>query len=319
MTILTAADKKILHFMEQDLNWSDMGTKESRVTLLKLANELGVEDVPESPSDIDEDVFDYIKDSIFAMGDGILDEQVDDVAATKVAEGEENTMEQNITEEATMGQKAKEFAGAAQEKIEDAAKYIMDNVPAVKESVKNVASMDNDTLAAWLKYNAHKFYNTIKNKLEENKEQMEEFSDFAPGVKNDIAKHESILKTFANIMDDENKNGWGKFKSIVSALVKWIVRILIKAAQIALKIAVVIVVGAIKIGAVMIDTGFNVFGVTNKEVLTPAYKAAKKAHRAHKAKKAAKYKEELRAAQAAALHEADLDDYIDDYADEDEE
>jgi hypothetical protein len=130
-------------------------------------------------------------------------------------------------EEMEMRQKAKEFAEAAQEKVQDAASYIMDTVPVVRETVKNVASMKTPDLEKFLKNNAIKLYDTIKEKLTENIQQLDGVKSFIPGVKKDIDKHESILQTFSEIIDEENKNGWGKSKAIVVELKIWIVKMLL--------------------------------------------------------------------------------------------
>lgn len=204
------------------------------------------------------------------------------VAATKQVAEEGGSVMKEVTEN------AKEFAEAAQVKVEEAAKYTINAISSVKTIIKDVASMKTDELEVYLKDNAQSLWEKIKVQIEERRNDLNESKVFFPELDKKSKKFDNILNTFSEILDEDELNGWGKFKEIVKELIKWIVRIFLKIGQILLKIAVTVVIGAVKIAAVTIDTTFGVAGILHKEVVKPTVKSAKSAYANHKERKAEK-------------------------------
>lgn len=193
-------------------------------------------------------------------------------------------------EELTMGEKAKAFAEGAKEKLTDGFKFVTENVDVAADEVKKMANMSDKQLEEHLKTNGKaildKIVDAVKGFANTSRENERRFSGF--GFKQDADKADSIIELIKAVLDEEELSGWGKFKAIVKELVKWLLRLLLKVGAIVLKIALTLVVGAIKIGATTLVTAGRAIGVVNKEVVKPTVKAGKTAWNNHKERKATK-------------------------------
>lgn len=184
--------------------------------------------------------------------------------------------------EPEVADKAKDFAENAKDKVEDAAKYIYDKFPSMRAQFKKLANMSTAELQAYLKKNADDLMAKIKKALKDNKSTLGQVKSVLPGADSEIKHIDNILITFQDIMDDDQTKGWGKIKAIVKALVMWILHIILKVIAVLLKVAVIALVGTVKVGAVLIDSLFSICGVTVSGV-----KSAAKHGKALKQKKAA--------------------------------
>lgn len=202
---------------------------------------------------------------------------------------EDDTM-RNVNEEVTMGEKAKAFAEGAKEKLTDGFKFVTENVDVAADEVKKMANMSDKQLEEHLKTNGKaildKIVDAVKGFANTSRENERRFSGF--GFKQDADKADSIIELIKAVLDEEELSGWGKFKAIVKELVKWLLRLLLKVGAIVLKIALTLVVGAIKIGATTLVTAGRAIGVVNKEVVKPTVKAGKTVWNNHKERKATK-------------------------------
>lgn len=325
MRDLTVTEQTIVDFSDnnKELTWAEIEyNKDKRIEFYRICKIADV-DAPEYASDMDEEFFNYAKETLLFMGDGVIEgileeEEIEaqrvrdletinnnnEVAATEVAEGDNMKTSNNNK----VSENAKAFAEAAQEKVESAAKYTINAVSSVKDIVKDVASKNTDDLEDYLKDNAQSLWETIKDKITERRDRLNEMKEDFPEVGEKAKKLDNILNTFSEILDDDELNGWGKFKEIVKELIKWIVRIFFKVGAILLKIAVTILVGTIKIGAVAIDTTFGVAGILHKDVVKPTVKSAKSAYNNHKERKAEK--------KAMEVDFDEYDDMVEETADE---
>lgn len=194
------------------------------------------------------------------------------------------------TVEVTMGEKAKAFAEGAKEKLSDGFKFVTENVDVAADEVKKMANMKDNELEKYLKENGKsildKIINAVKGFANNSRENERKFPGF--GFKQDADKADNIIELIKEVLDEEELNGWGKFKAIVKELIKWLLRLLLKVGAIVLKIALTLTVGAIKIGATALVTAGKALGVVNKEVVKPTIKAGKTAWNNHKERKATK-------------------------------
>lgn len=321
MRDLTQNEQMIIGFADKykDLQWTEIEfVKDKRIEFYRICKTADVDELPEYQSDMTEEFFNHAKEALLFMADSIIEAILEEeemashvevastettnnnnFVATEVAEGEDN-MKTTTTNSNKVSENAKAFAEAAQEKVESAAKYAINTVSSVKDVVKDVASMKTDDLEDYLKDNAQSLWETIKEKISTHRDKLNRMKDIIPEAEEEARRFDNILNTFSEILDDEELNGWGKFKEIVKALVKWIVRIFLKVGAILLKIAVTIVVGTVKIGAVAIDTTFGVVGIVGRDIVKPTFDSAKTAYDNHKVRKAEK-----------KAMEEDFDDYDD--------
>lgn len=212
---------------------------------------------------------------------------------------EENMMnETNNTaatvEEVTMGEKAKAFAEASKEKLTEGFEYIVNNVSEVKEEVVKMANMPSDKLEDYLKDSGKDVLNNIINAVKKYSKSMKDSADFFPSLKADAVKADNIIDLIKDVLDEEELNGWGKFKAIVKAVALWLVKLLLKVGAFILKLAFTLVVGAVKIGATALVTTGKALDIVNKDVIKPVIKTGKKAFKSAKKK--------------LAKDDADLDD-----------
>lgn len=192
------------------------------------------------------------------------------------------------TVEVTMGEKAKAFAEGAKEKLSDGFKFVTENVDVAADEVKKMANMKDNELEKYLKENGKSILDKIVNAVKKYSGKMKDASEFFPNLKNRADKADNIVELIKEVLDEEELNGWGKFKAIVKELIKWLLRLLLKVGAIVLKIAFTLVVGTVKIGATTLVTAGKALGVVNKEVVKPTVKAGKTAWNNHKERKAAK-------------------------------
>ena len=200
------------------------------------------------------------------------------------------------TTETTMGEKAKNFAENAKEKLTEGFKFVTENIDTAADEVKKMANMNDVQLENYLKDNGKdildKIVNSVKKYCGDLKKVSERHPDKADKFTAKINKSNNIVKLIKDVIDEEGLSGWGKFKSIVKEIVSWLLRLFLKVGAIVLKLAFTVVVGTIKIGATAIVTTGRAVGVLNKEVIKPTIKAGKKAWDTHKANMAAKKLEE---------------------------
>lgn len=206
------------------------------------------------------------------------------------------------TEEVTMGEKAKEFAENAKEKLADGFKFVTENVDVAADEVKKMANMNDTQLEEYLKDNGKDILDKIVNAVKKFSGKMKDNSDIFPYLKKDAEKADNIVELIKAVLDEEELSGWGKFKAIVKELVRWLLRLLLKVGAIVLKIALTLVVGTIKIGATALVTAGKAVGIVNKDIVKPVTKSAKKAWTNHKVK--------VEKAKAEAEAEKS-DDYVD--------
>lgn len=195
-------------------------------------------------------------------------------------------------EEVTMGQKAAAFAEGSKEKLAKGFKFIVENVDSAASEVAKLSNMKSDELEDYLKVNSKSIFDkivtSVKKFRDERLSQAGDFPFFKAQFDDSIDKSTNIIELIKEVIDEDELNGWGKFKEIVKALIKWVVRLFIKVGAIVLKLAVVIVVGGVKVACTVITTAIKVAGVLNKEVVKPSIKVAKKEWANHKERKAAK-------------------------------
>lgn len=195
-------------------------------------------------------------------------------------------------EEVTMGEKAKALAEGVKGKIEDGLKFAVENVDVAADEVKKMANMNDKELEEHLKTNGKavldKIVNAVKGFANKSREDGKKFSFFSDVANENADKADNIIELIKEVLDEEELNGWGKFKAIVKELIKWLLRLLLKVGAIVLKIALTLTVGAIKIGATALVTAGKALGVVNKEVVKPTIKAGKTAWNNHKERKSAK-------------------------------
>ena len=195
-------------------------------------------------------------------------------------------------EEITMGEKAKAFAEGTKDKLADGFKFVTENVDVAADEVKKMANMSDRELEEYLKRNSKsvldRIVNAVRNFADKSREDGKKFSFFSDVANENADKADNIITLIKEVLDEEELNGWGKFKAIVKELIKWLLRLLLKVGAIVLKIAFTLVVGAVKIGATTLVTAGKALGVVNKEVVKPTVKAGKTAWNNHKERKAAK-------------------------------
>lgn len=245
----------------------------------------------------------------------VVDEETLQVARELLKE-EEEMLEAATREEVevTLGDKAKEFAEASKEKIEAGFKFVIDNVDGAREIVEDMADMSSEDLEVYLKTNARNIFDRLMEKINSYRDDMQEGQALFPNLKARFEKCDNIIKTIREVLDDDNKKGWGKFVEIVKSLIVWIVKLFFKVAAIVLKLAFTVIVGAVKIGCTAVSTTVKVVKVANKEIIKPTVKAGKSAFGAFN-----EYRKERKARMDAARDMLFEDDFDDDFFEEDEE
>ena len=226
------------------------------------------------------------------MEEEIMNESINNTAAT--------------TEEVTMGEKAKAFAEASKEKLAEGFEYIVNNVEEVKEEVVKMANMPSDKLEDYLKDSGKDVLNNIINAVKKYSKSMKDNSDLFPSLKENAIKSDNIIELIKDVLDEEELNGWGKFKAIVKEIAMWLVRLFLKVGAIVLKLAFIIVVGGVKIGATALVAGGKAVSVLNREVIKPAIETGKTVWNNHKINKAKR-----KAEKEADDFEFEDDDFID--------
>ena len=191
-------------------------------------------------------------------------------------------------EEVTMADKAKAFAEASKEKLAGGFKFVVENIDVAADEVTKMSNMNSEELEEYLKDNSESIFSKIMGSVKDFRDRMKSKSGSFPSFAKHAETSDNIIKLVKEVLDDEEINGWGKFKEIVKALIKWVVRLFIKVGAIVLKVALVIVVGGVKIACTIIATTIRAASVLNKEVVKPTVKVAKKEWADHKVRKAAK-------------------------------
>lgn len=226
----------------------------------------------------------------------------------------DNAMDEVVaSKEVTLGEKARKFAEASKEKLEKGLEFAVENIESVKDEVVSMANMSPEVLEEYLMANGKKkvkkLMDIIREQATKERDNAKAFPFFADASVKNAEKYESLLSLVKAIMDDDNKSGWGKFVSIVKEIAKWVLKVLLKVGAIVLKIALTVVVGAIKIGAATLVTAGNIVNVTYKEVFKPVFNEGKKVWN--------KAKEKIDEVKAAKFDDFD-DDFEDDFFEDEE-
>lgn len=246
-------------------NFKELTNKElTELKVLLAQNDIDVEE-------LDELSFETIK-IIFKEEENMMNETMNNTAATVEVE------------EVTMGEKAKAFAEASKEKLTEGFEYIVNNVSEVKEEVVKMANMPSDKLEDYLKDSGKDVLNNIINAVKKYSKSMKDSAGFFPSLKDDAVKADNIIDLIKDVLDEEELNGWGKFKAIVKAVALWLVKLLLKVGAFILKLAFTLVVGAVKIGATALVTTGKALDIVNKDVIKPVIKTGKKAFKSAKEK-----------------------------------
>ena len=305
-------------FVENDMQYEDYNTAQLE-NFRKEVIKSGI-DVPEET--INEREFYKIKRTLEDMYLNTMSDLED--ILEDMEEEEEETMKTNTTnvkqegdtmnnnevaatEEMTAGEKARQFAENAKEKLTDGFKFVTENIEVAADEVKKMADMKDSELEEYLKKSGKSVLDKIVDAVKKYSGKMKDNADIFPSFKERAEKSDDIIKLIKEVLDEEELNGWGKFKAIVKELIKWLLKLLLKVGAIVLKIAIVVAVGAIKIGATTLVTAGKAIGILNREVVKPAVKEGKKAWANHKINKTARAK-----AEAIKETEEDLEDDFDD-------
>lgn len=187
-------------------------------------------------------------------------------------------------EEIKVAEMAKAFAEASKEKLTNGFKFVVENVDVAKEEVNKMANMSEDQLEAYLMNNGKTVLDKIIEAVKNYSAKMKDGAELFPSLKERAEKSDNIIKLIKDVLDDKGLSGWGKIKSIVKELICWLLRLFLKIGAIVLKLAVTIVVGAVKIGAIALVTTGKVLKVTNNEIIKPSFKVGKKALKSVKEK-----------------------------------
>ena len=185
-------------------------------------------------------------------------------------------------EEITMGEKAKMFAESSKDKLKEGFEFVVEHVDEVKEEVVKMANMPSDKLEEYLLDSGKDVLNNIINAVKRYSKDMKDNSDLFPSFKDKALKADNIIELIKDVLDEEELNGWGKFKAIVKAIALWLVKLLLKVGAFILKLAFTLIVGAVKIGATACVTTGKVLGIVNKDVVKPVVKTGKKAFKSAK-------------------------------------
>lgn len=210
----------------------------------------------------------------------IIDDEVEN-------EMEDDTMK-NVNEEMTIGEKAKAFAEGAKDKVVDATKKVASTLSCIEEEAVKISSMNNTKAEAYIAENAVEVLEKFKNGATKLLNNIGIIIEENPELEGSLRKKAKSLSEFIEViqdtLDEEGVNGWSKFKSIMKEVAKFVLGLILKAAAIVLKIALTLVVGAIKIGATGLVTAGKVLGTLNREVVKPTTKDIKTAWANHKKK-----------------------------------
>lgn len=207
----------------------------------------------------------------------IIDDEVEN-------EMEDDTMknvneEMAVTEEMTIGEKAKAFAEGAKDKVVDATKKVASTLSCIEEEAVKISSMNNTKAEAYIAENAVEVLEKFKNGATKLLNNIGIIIEENPELEGSLRKKAKSLSEFIEViqdtLDEEGVNGWSKFKSIMKEVAKFVLGLILKAAAIVLKIAFTLVVGAIKIGATGLVTAGKVLGTLNREVVKPTTKDIK--------------------------------------------
>lgn len=292
----------IKEFVESDMNFEEFNQQQLEFFKSQV-KELGIE-----INEMDEENFYIVKETLTdmysKMQNIIENKESEEITMSKTntnnnatvnnTNNEEMIDMRNVNEEVaatvevTMGEKAKAFAEGAKEKLSDGFKFVTENVDVAADEVKKMANMKDNELEKYLKENGKSILDKIVNAVKKYSGKMKDNADIFPSFKERADKADNIIELIKEVLDEEELNGWGKFKAIVKELIKWLLRLLLKVGAIVLKIALTLTVGAIKIGATALVTAGKALGVVNKEVVKPTIKAGKTAWNNHKERKATK-------------------------------
>lgn len=272
-------------------NGFDSMTDAGKVIFVKTCADLGIK------------IAEPITKAEFERASGVIAKMAGDNALEEMA----------ASKEIAFGEKARKFAEASKEKLEKGFEFAVENIDTVKEEVTSMANMPPELLENYLKGKAKKGVKKIADSLKgfasKERENAKKNPAFAEESIENAEKAESLLVLIKQIMDDENKSGWGKFVSIITELAKWILNVLLKVGAVILKIGCTVVVGAIKIGAATLVSAGAVASAAYKYAFKPVFKGGKKVVKKVK-DKAANIK--------AAMEEDDFDDFEDDFFDDEE-
>ena len=187
-------------------------------------------------------------------------------------------------EEIKMGELAKAFAEASKEKLTNGFKFVVENVDVAKEEVSKMANMNDAQLEAYLKDNGKSVLDKIVDAVKKYSGKMKDGAELFPSLKENAEKSDNIIELIKDVLDEKELSGWGKIKSIVKELICWLLRLFFKVGAIVLKLAVTVIVGAVKVGAITLVTTGKLLKVANNDIVKPSIKAGKKALKSVKEK-----------------------------------
>lgn len=173
-------------------------------------------------------------------------------------------------EEIKMGERAKAFAEMSEKKLTSAFQFITENIESVQNEVTKLAYMNESDLEDYLSSKGEELINTVinvtKKYAQTQREEVKAFPFFADAVNERADRAENAVTLIKSVLDDTGVSGWGKFKSIVKELVRWMLRLLIKVGAIVLKIACTLIVGVIKLGTAILDTSSKAVKALHEEI-----------------------------------------------------
>ena len=186
-------------------------------------------------------------------------------------------------EEVTMAQKAEAFANASKEKAMEFFKLAAKKSRTARFELKKMSNMNNGQLEAYIKKQGKKLIDSIVGEVKEHAEELKENSDIIPEFVEESKKVFNLIDVIKDILGETETTGWAKFVSIVKAVVRWLLSLLIKVGTVVLKIAFTATVGIVKISATALVTAGKIVGTVNKEIVKPTIGATKDAWANHKA------------------------------------
>lgn len=283
----------IFTFVESDLQFEDfdsaqLGVLETQVT------ELGIE----LESEIDEPTFYRIKRILNDMYDAYLEDTTNQETINENEEEIKNMNGKNVnkTIEKAAAEKARSIVGASKDFLTSAYEALLGLCDDAAKEARKIAAMSQQQAEDYLKrkfaYNADKFIDWSLDHLNiEVERRTITDSWFAPVGETVDSEETSRLKKaiaeFKAVKADGELKGWKKAKEILKAVFGILFATFVEVAKIVLKLVFTLAVGTVKVGACVLVTLLNCFGIVKDDVVKPTYTSVKKSYKEYKARKAA--------------------------------
>lgn len=235
------------------------------------------------------------------------------VTVNETMEGEE--MKETInetaatTEEVKAAQAAKEFIDNQAEKVTEAVKKVAGKVGEIEETLKELNGMNSEEAEKVIEEKATEILGKIKAGATKMLGNINKLLILDEDNEKAVSKYKADQKTLSELVDvidtaiHSKDTAWSKFKTIVKAIASYLLKLVLKAASLVLKVAFTLTVGLIKIGATAVVTTGKVVSTLNKEVVKPTVKAGKNAWATHKANKIEKAKATIKEAEEEEFQE----------------